>query len=1237
MAANPSERKNVEVAFSEVEEKRGVEVIDYENTSLHSATKSLKDDGSQDVGLPSREFHALAASHFVVPIYAVTSQPLAPAPGPQALYHSGCPSEEEEQEEGLEAADCFASPNLFSGLQSSLCASSSFYIRGSSVQAMDQGIYGQGEDPLNMSRNTSSSSDSALTEASSSNSSESNDKDSAFSGAPLQPSSTSASVSQRGNGSTSSVVNTENQFKERNMEKKLENKEGEGKDKENGGNVEGICHPSKCQTGKEKKMGKTGGANRAKTGKRESEHKHRAPLSLEDERHSSSGVYLPPYTVQGSPILLTPPHSCSPCFQDVEKGKRQLQLPGSALYRNKFSAFVSREEDMEGEKGYAKLGDGYKGRDMGSTALVAPGASFERSHRGSVPFRYLLFFIWLKAIGSYDSGAFSAVLGAADGITDEWDLDSIAQGTLTSSVFLGNVIGCPLAGQLLSLYDEQKVFGYSLLLHLIFSVSFGAFQNYYAALVNRFFIGITLAFIVVYTPVWVDEFAPRNMQSMWQALQNVGVPVGIMLGFILGSYFPTYTTLGWSYSFFFKGLLMVPTVIYLWHMDPCKFNTRQDSYAHPVIIVEDNMHLLQTTEWEDADYCYGKQEGKEEAIDSHAKGMGELQPCLEKTEGSNNGSSTLAVAVVEEKRFSGADSGGTSAGGITCSPVRVEEHHGGRSNSTDMKLRGGKEEGGREAEFHSAPRRKKGCGEKHENLVVDMVIFGEERKNRTSPSRQAQHQEVEATGCRYIEDEGEMLKRENHFLNLAKGNGSLPLKLSPTEDAYQELREGGKESLLSFSQGQPVVGSAAHSLDASQAPHLPRGFPLVGERKNGNVNRRGGRGKFDVEEGDHVEEEEEEVRHTHSAHRASSHRYPSLSLSTSFLPIPPPPTSPAPSLANHLPRPLPCSCLSLSESDHYHLHHRHHCHGHQDDGDDRGLHSSSLNPSYTRPFQETSVLGIGGVAQNELNTSPGVPCNHPGSTTTTPITRTTLRNNNHNNSSNNCQKFWSRRNLLRCIPCKIKQPFSFFLLGLYQLLTNVVYVCSTLSMCCLYFAATGLQNFVTQYLREEPFNASMQTIMIGFGGSVVTAPVLGVMLSGFMLDKIGGYSHHFIRTTLFSLFFGVLGSVSAVVCCFMATTPSFLATMSVLLFCGGAIVPPGIGLTMASLPSSRRSEGAALSQTLYNMVGNFSGPLVCGAVAQWTGELRWGIITILLSSILGVVPLLVVLAWGVCTRKRKIR
>lgn len=399
-------------------------------------------------------------------------------------------------------------------------------------------------------------------------------------------------------------------------------------------------------------------------------------------------------------------------------------------------------------------------------------------------------FVLLKILLSYDSGAFSSSLALDGGIADDLNLTAGQQGSLSSSVFLGNMVGCAIAGQMFTYYSAQRLLVLSVISHGVFTFLFAASSNYVASLIIRFCIGITIAFIVVYTPIWVEEFAPKSRSTTWMALCNVGVPLGIMVGFMAGGLIPVYTNLSWRSSFYIKCVVLIPFALFTANAD---------------------RSLL---------------DSKERAIQS---------------------------------------------GGLASGPLN------------------------------------------------------------TSASTQAAM-----------------------FLN----------------------------------------GLKKYMLDLT---------------------------------------------------------------TTSF-----------------------------------------------------------------------------------------------------------------------------------------------------QLCQTPIYILNVLGLSMMYFVVTALQNFVTPYLRNEPFNASMDTIVVGFGLSVVSAPVVGVIVGGLIMDRIGGYHGNMFVASAFSLACGMFASLVGILCMAAETTASFLVPMWVVLCFGGAIVPVAVGLTMASVPSTMRPYASSFSNIVYNMLGFFLGPFVCGYVIELT-NLQWGI------------------------------
>ena len=49
-------------------------------------------------------------------------------------------------------------------------------------------------------------------------------------------------------------------------------------------------------------------------------------------------------------------------------------------------------------------------------------------------------------------------------------------------------------------------------------------------------IGISQACILIYLPVWVDEFAIPSLRTLWMSLLQAGIPLGVMLGYLFSGY-----------------------------------------------------------------------------------------------------------------------------------------------------------------------------------------------------------------------------------------------------------------------------------------------------------------------------------------------------------------------------------------------------------------------------------------------------------------------------------------------------------------------------------------------------------------------------------------------------------------------------------------------------------------------------------------------------------------------------
>lgn len=71
---------------------------------------------------------------------------------------------------------------------------------------------------------------------------------------------------------------------------------------------------------------------------------------------------------------------------------------------------------------------------------------------------------------------------------------------------------------------------------------------------------LSQAVMVIYAPVWVDEFAPAERCTLWMAIVQGGVPMGIMIGYVTAG-FMTANGVEVSVAFYVQACLPFTTTL----------------------------------------------------------------------------------------------------------------------------------------------------------------------------------------------------------------------------------------------------------------------------------------------------------------------------------------------------------------------------------------------------------------------------------------------------------------------------------------------------------------------------------------------------------------------------------------------------------------------------------------------------------------------------------------------------
>jgi len=134
-----------------------------------------------------------------------------------------------------------------------------------------------------------------------------------------------------------------------------------------------------------------------------------------------------------------------------------------------------------------------------------------------------------------------------------------------------------------------------------------------------------------------------------------------------------------------------------------------------------------------------------------------------------------------------------------------------------------------------------------------------------------------------------------------------------------------------------------------------------------------------------------------------------------------------------------------------------------------------------------------------------------------------------------------------------------------KLITNEVFLLSSFSVCVAFFVVYGIQFWGTYYMIQT-MDITIYEAMIAYFVITITAPVMGVLFGGSLLDHMGGYKgeNKMIALKMCLLFSG---------CCVIIAVPAgfvysiwiFGPLLWLEIFFGASVIPPGTGLVVDSV------------------------------------------------------------------------
>ncbi|CAD8101773.1 unnamed protein product [Paramecium sonneborni] len=164
-----------------------------------------------------------------------------------------------------------------------------------------------------------------------------------------------------------------------------------------------------------------------------------------------------------------------------------------------------------------------------------------------------------------------------------------------------------------------------------------------------------------------------------------------------------------------------------------------------------------------------------------------------------------------------------------------------------------------------------------------------------------------------------------------------------------------------------------------------------------------------------------------------------------------------------------------------------------------------------------------------------------------------------------------------------------------ELYSIKLWLCCTIVISILYFIVTGIQFWMTDYMIKE-MHQEKQTVNIVFAIVSITAPVFGCVTGGLIAQKLGGYQRS--KSLYVCVLYCSLCCVSAAPVPFTETFWFGALCLWFLLFFGGAIVPPLMGIMLSSVPKHLKAFANSSTTMFQNLFGFLPAPSIYGFLME---------------------------------------
>ena len=165
---------------------------------------------------------------------------------------------------------------------------------------------------------------------------------------------------------------------------------------------------------------------------------------------------------------------------------------------------------------------------------------------------------------NYDTGVIPASLLE---ILKEIKLDFKEQALLGSLVYLGLSFASLFVTPVFTRFGPSKVIFFVLILNAACCFIFSFSHIKIVLFTTRFLMGVTEAFVVIYAPVWVNNYAPEQHSAKWMGIMHAITALGVMIGYVVAGITINLLKpyLSWRFAIQVQGIVQIPIALYFYY------------------------------------------------------------------------------------------------------------------------------------------------------------------------------------------------------------------------------------------------------------------------------------------------------------------------------------------------------------------------------------------------------------------------------------------------------------------------------------------------------------------------------------------------------------------------------------------------------------------------------------------------------------------------------------------------